>query len=299
MKTFKVATYNIHKGVQGLGPARRLEIHNLGHAVEQFDADVVCLQEVSSFNRQQARRFKYWPELGQADYLAPEGYTPIYRTNAVTKHGEHGNALLSRWPVLEHRHEDMSDHRLEQRGLLHGVIKVNGREVHCFVVHLGLFAGGRVRQIEVMAERIRRMVPDDAPMLIAGDFNDWKDRLAPFFVEQLGVYEVFANSPRTQGMLPRFRESMHQLRGVWRGESADEIRAGMFRRQHLRMNQLSTQGAQSPLPPPRTFPSAFPWLRLDRIYQRGFAVRSAKVLRGRPWSVLSDHAPIFAELELP
>ena len=38
MKTFKVATYNIHKGVQGLGPARRLEIHNLGHAVEQFDA---------------------------------------------------------------------------------------------------------------------------------------------------------------------------------------------------------------------------------------------------------------------
>ncbi|MEG2976406.1 MAG: endonuclease, partial [Comamonas sp.] len=24
----RVATYNIHKGVQGLGPARRLEIHN-------------------------------------------------------------------------------------------------------------------------------------------------------------------------------------------------------------------------------------------------------------------------------
>ena len=31
----RVATYNIHKGVQGMGPARRLEIHNLGHAVEQ------------------------------------------------------------------------------------------------------------------------------------------------------------------------------------------------------------------------------------------------------------------------
>ena len=42
----RVATYNIHKGVQGLGPARRLEIHNLGHAVEQLDADIVCLQEV-------------------------------------------------------------------------------------------------------------------------------------------------------------------------------------------------------------------------------------------------------------
>ncbi len=39
----RVATYNIHKGVQGLGPARRLEIHNLGLAVEQLDADIVCL----------------------------------------------------------------------------------------------------------------------------------------------------------------------------------------------------------------------------------------------------------------
>lgn len=113
------------------------------------------------------------------------------------------------------------------------------------------------------------------------------------------MYEVFAHSPRTQGMLPKFRESIHQLRGVWRGETAEQIRAGIFRRQYVRVNQLSTQGTQSALPPPRTFPSAFPLLRLDRIYQRGFAVRSAKVLRGRPWSQLSDHAPIFAELELP
>jgi endonuclease/exonuclease/phosphatase family metal-dependent hydrolase len=38
----RVATYNIHKGVQGIGPGRRLEIHNLGHAIEQLDADIVC-----------------------------------------------------------------------------------------------------------------------------------------------------------------------------------------------------------------------------------------------------------------
>ncbi len=40
----RIATYNIHKGVQGLGPARRLEIHNLGLAVEQLDADIVLLR---------------------------------------------------------------------------------------------------------------------------------------------------------------------------------------------------------------------------------------------------------------
>ncbi len=51
-QNLRVATYNIHKGVQGIGPARRLEIHNLGHAIEQLDADIVCLQEVRKMNRQ-------------------------------------------------------------------------------------------------------------------------------------------------------------------------------------------------------------------------------------------------------
>ena len=68
----RVATYNIHKGVQGLGPARRLEIHNLGHAVEQLDADIVCLQDVQLMHRREERYFfPHWPSQPQADYLAP------------------------------------------------------------------------------------------------------------------------------------------------------------------------------------------------------------------------------------
>ena len=67
----RVATYNIHKGVQGLGPVRRLEIHNLGLAVEQMDADIVCLQEVRKDNRKEAGFFDNWPEQTQADFLTP------------------------------------------------------------------------------------------------------------------------------------------------------------------------------------------------------------------------------------
>jgi len=169
----RVATYNIHKGVQGLGPARRLEIHNLGHAVEQFDADIVCLQEVRKLNRREARYFRHWPELPQADYLAPEGYHAVYRTNAITRHGEHGNALLSRWPVLGHRHEDMSDHRFEQRGLLHTEIEIQGHRVHVVVVHLGLIRASRVRQLEQLARYIERHIAAAEPVIVAGDFNDW------------------------------------------------------------------------------------------------------------------------------
>lgn len=179
MSLLRVATYNIHKGVQGMGPARRLEIHNLGHAVEQLDADVVCLQEVRKLHRREALYFNRWPELPQAEFLCPEGYYAVYQTNARTKHGEHGNALLSRWPVVSQGHEDMSDHRYEQRGLLHVQLQVKRRTVHVIVLHLGLIAGSRVRQLERLADFIDREIPRTAPLLVAGDFNDWGGKLRP------------------------------------------------------------------------------------------------------------------------
>ena len=173
MNRLRIVTYNIHKGVQGLIFGKRLEIHNLGHAVEQFDADIVCLQEVRKVNRREAEYFTRWPEMPQADFLAPEGYEAVYRTNAVTRHGEHGNALLSRWPVLDHQHEDMSDHRFEQRGLLHVEVLVQGRTLHVIVVHLGLIRASRVRQLAQLRRYIARHVPVDAALVVAGDFNDW------------------------------------------------------------------------------------------------------------------------------
>ncbi|WP_409338022.1 endonuclease/exonuclease/phosphatase family protein [Curvibacter microcysteis] len=174
---FRVATWNIHKGVRGVGPTRRLEILDIGHGVEQLDADVICLQEVRKLHRREEQHFTRWPAMPQADFLAPEGYEAVYRTNAYTKHGEHGNALLSCWPVLTHQHEDMSDHRFEQRGLLHVEIDVDGHPVHVIVVHLGLIPGSRVRQTEQLRRYIAREVNPSLPLVVAGDFNDWGDTL--------------------------------------------------------------------------------------------------------------------------
>src|SRR5690606_38023523 len=94
-----------------------------------------------------------------------------------TRHGEHGNALLSRWPVALHAHEDMSDHRFEQRGMLHVPVRVGRRDVHVIVLHLGLIPGSRVRQIEQVGRYIEREVPRTAPVVVAGDFNDWGGKL--------------------------------------------------------------------------------------------------------------------------
>jgi endonuclease/exonuclease/phosphatase family metal-dependent hydrolase len=190
MNIVRVVTYNIHKGVQGVGLRRRLEIHNLGHAVEQFDADIVCLQEVRKLHSREEQHFKRWPDLPQAEFLAPEGYEAVYRTNARTRYGEHGNAVLSRWPVVRHQHEDISDHRFEQRGLLHVEVMLFGRSVHVVVVHLGLIRSSRVRQVAQLQRFIEREVPAAAPLLVAGDFNDWgvtvRDALAATNIKTYG-----------------------------------------------------------------------------------------------------------------
>ena len=180
-QTLRVATYNIHKGVRGTGPRRRLEIHNLALGIEALDADLVFLQEVRSMNRAAARQFPDthigWPRMPQADYLAPEGYEAAYRSNAITRHGEHGNALLSRWPLGEIGHHDVSDHRFEQRGLLHVPVVWAGHAVHAIVAHFGLMHAGRVRQVERLAEFIDAQVPRGELLIVAGDFNDWGEKL--------------------------------------------------------------------------------------------------------------------------
>ncbi len=214
MNTLRIATYNIHKGVQGVGPGQRLEIHNLAHAVEQMDADVVCLQEVRSFHRKLSRRFVHWPDQGQADFLLPEGYVAVYRTNALTRHGEHGNAVLTRWPVLSEGHEDVSDHPLEQRGLLHVVVDVHDLAVHVVVVHLGLLAGSRIRQVGRLGAYLAREVPPDQPLVVAGDFNDWGERLhGPMAVLGLRTFDS-VRLPTFPSRLPLLHLDRIYVRGL-------------------------------------------------------------------------------------
>ncbi len=81
--------------------------------------------------------------------------------------------------MVSHKHEDMSDHRFEQRGLLHVEVKVERKTIHVIVLHLGLIAGSRARQIEQMGAYIEREIPSRAPVMVAGDLNDWGAKLRP------------------------------------------------------------------------------------------------------------------------
>ena len=217
----RVATYNIHKGVRGFGLRKRLEIHNLGLAIESLDADLVFLQEVRLFHAREAAKFDHtsfgWPAQGQAEFLAPEGYHAAYRTNAVTRGGEHGNALLSRWPIGEINHHDVSDHRFEQRGLLHVPTRWNGVPVHAVVVHLGLVHASRVRQVQRLADFIEQEVPVGEMLVVAGDFNDWGEKLDGPMAE-LGLHRAQApnggNRLTFPSRMPVFALDRFYLRGL-------------------------------------------------------------------------------------
>lgn len=193
-KQLRIATCNIHKGMSIFN--RRVVIHALRDQLLALNADIVFLQEVSGRHDAHARRHGAWPREPQHEFLADFGWHDhAYGRNAVYDGGEHGNALLSRFPILRWENQDVSSHRFEKRGLLHCEISLPGwhAPLHCVCVHLALHARGRSRQLEHLRQRIERMVPANAPLIVAGDFNDWhwRHRATHEFAHPLNMHEVF------------------------------------------------------------------------------------------------------------
>lgn len=301
----RIATYNIHKGVT----ARRNRIHELRAGLHALEADVVFLQEVQGRNDLHAQRFDNWPELAQHTFLAGDRWAEsVYGRNSVRDDGDHGNALLSRYRLVAHENIDISDHRFESRGLLHSELEVDGVAVHCICAHLGLFEQGRVRQANAMIARIKSHVPVDAPLVIAGDFNDWRHTLGKRLVDGLGVREVFSDDePKSTVLARRATARIEEINAKLNAQlprvigapldAAAKTAAKSMTSAVTSVSSVMPRARRGRIAPPaRTFPSGFPLLRLDRMYVRGFRIASAQVLSGPTWRKLSDHAPILAEL---
>ncbi len=262
MTTLKIATYNIHKGFSQFN--RRVVLHELRERLRELDADIVLLQEVQGEHTRHGERYHNYPEGAQHEFLAGETWLhSVYGKNSVYETGHHGNAILSRFPIVRSLNTDVSAHRFESRGLLHCEIDLAGRQkveregnaaghspayplrVHCLCAHFGLFAKGRREQTKALVEYVRNEIPPDAPLIIAGDFNDWRNQMSRTMASDLDIQDVF----------------------------------------HLHRGQ-----------PARSFPARLPLLRLDRIYVRGFTVLHCDVHAGGAWQRLSDHAALSARL---
>jgi endonuclease/exonuclease/phosphatase family metal-dependent hydrolase len=243
-RPLRVLTVNIHKGYNAFN--RRFVLHELREAVRAVGSDLVFLQEVGGGSGPAGAA-----ALGaQYEFLADEIWSDhAYGRNAVAAGQDHGNAVLSRWAVLRSANHDVSLPGVEPRGVLHCVLArpAGGAELHVMCVHLGLTEAQRRHQLARLCETVRLEVPAAAPLIVAGDFNDWRSR-ADALLAPCGLGEVFRHA----------------------------------------------QGRHA-----RSFPARWPVLRLDRIYVRGVAACRPLPMPRQPWTRLSDHAPLAAEIDLP
>lgn len=191
----KVITYNIHKG---FGPGKvKFVLNEIREALASTGADIVFLQEVHGENKRQQKRIAHWPDQPQFEYLADTLWPHFaYAKNAIYQAGHHGNAILSKFPIISHENISLTHITRASRGVLHGVIELqkNEKRVHILCIHLGLFQNERQNQLETLCERIKAHVPDSEPLIIAGDFNDWRIDAVNYLENDLGLIEVFKDA---------------------------------------------------------------------------------------------------------
>ena len=246
--SFKVLTVNIHKGFTFFN--RKFILSELRDAVRQVGADVVFLQEVTGNHLKHAEKFDNYPDAPHYEYLADSIWKQFaYGRNAVYTNGHHGNAVLSKFPIVRFENRDISINGPERRGMLHCELEVPGqsRNVHVICVHLGLLEVHRTQQMKMLCDLVRKEIPARAPVVVAGDFNDWRRRAHAQLARGANLHEVFVHA---------------------NGHAA------------------------------RTFPARLPMLQLDRIYVRNAVGHAPIILPSNPWSHLSDHAPLAAEIRL-
>jgi endonuclease/exonuclease/phosphatase family metal-dependent hydrolase len=191
-----VMTVNTHKGFTSFN--RKFILPELRDAVRQVGADVVFLQEVLGTHEQQnGKKFDDWPGGSHYEFLADSIWPQYaYGRNMVYPKGHHGNAVMSKFPIVEYQNHDVSIAGPEKRGLLHCVVRVPGhqRDVHAICVHLGLAESHRQQQLDLLCEIVRTEVPADEPLIVAGDFNDWRRRAHDVLWREAGLREVFVTA---------------------------------------------------------------------------------------------------------
>ena len=173
--------------------------------LKSYDADIICLQELDVHCARSAYRnaAKEIAEALQMTCLFIVEFEELYsrRRNQKTQGGGwHGNAILTRFPIIshhavEHTHhpvdwdkegERMGEPRRGQRVTLCAILDVYGRKVAVYTAHLEVFCGilGRIRQFRDILEDSHRLLSDtETPIhhqLIFGDLNTMGHGVARF-----------------------------------------------------------------------------------------------------------------------
>lgn len=186
---FSVMTYNMHKG---FGRGKKFTLRAMQQALADIGPDIVCLQELQGEHKKHQTTIADWPSESQLDFLAQEHWPhKVYGRNVKSRYGDHGNGVLSKLPILLSENIDITSGVFSSRGLLHVQVELAEKPLHIMCTHFGLLKSERVDQYADLEQRITEHVPRDAPLIVAGDFNDWLQQSEQLLSQKLGLQEAF------------------------------------------------------------------------------------------------------------
>ncbi|MDA1371373.1 MAG: endonuclease/exonuclease/phosphatase family protein [Proteobacteria bacterium] len=151
---------------------RHFTLEKIRSNLRETGSNIVFLQEVIGEHEIHRNSISQWPETNQFEFLADSVWDHYaYGKNAIYQHGHHGNAILSELPFFQSSNVDVSTLSFSQRGILHGLLE---NKIHLLCIHLGLFERERRDQVGKLIEYIQTCIPEAEPIILAGDFNDWR-----------------------------------------------------------------------------------------------------------------------------
>jgi endonuclease/exonuclease/phosphatase family metal-dependent hydrolase len=215
----RILTYNIHKGFNTFG--NQFVLQEIKQSLRTTHADILFLQEVVGENQDHQTAIDSWPTEPQFEYLADSVWTHFsYGKNAIFPNRHHGNAILSKFPIEFSENLNISNHKLEQRGLLHCRVLLPelGSSLHLFNTHIDLLASGRKKQIAKIRDRIVSHSNLSEPLIFCGDFNDWTRDIPGWLEPDLHLREahtVLHGGPAKS--FPGFFPVLHLDRVYFRG----------------------------------------------------------------------------------
>ncbi|MEE4662155.1 MAG: endonuclease/exonuclease/phosphatase family protein [Halieaceae bacterium] len=228
-RSFRVCSWNIHKG---FGPDnRRFRLEDMRDAIRSVDADICFLQEVVG-HRLAYRDHPLPGTESQFEFLADRiWHHYAYGRNAIVEDGHHGNAILSKVPFVSWRNYDITRWRFSRRGLLLGRLD-NGVVLIC--AHLGLLATEQRFQLKRLKELVLAECRPSDPVIVAGDFNDWRRLADPVMMGELGFAEIIAEQTgRPARSFPAILPLLRVDRVYFRGLALEEarlLRGGVWNR---------------------------------------------------------------------
>lgn len=201
--SLRILSYNIHQGLTL--HRKKSSLYELGQLLKTLKVDILLLQEVAG---RVENSKKIPPHLSSIQFqldAISELHWPYaaYGKNVHFKGGYYGNAILSKYPIKETMNIDISLKNLIRRGMLISRIELGPStinptksatplaEVYVVATHFGLLDREREKQLSKLLHHLPKHIPKDAPLILGGDFNDWREKLTLPLRTKLKVHEAY------------------------------------------------------------------------------------------------------------